>query len=136
MLPLDAWPPVRWEITAAGDEAAAAEARSGPADESRSFATSYKLKLAGDVTEECFEGLWRKGYGTGELLGALGTAGDQTYSNVVLQLDSPGRIEFDILQCLANDIVRLALACLGSLDGSGLVNVTLVVDIELAEGVG
>lgn len=58
-----------------------------------------------------------------------------TYANVVLQLHPPRGVEVDLLQCLSHDIVRLALAGLGCLDGSGLVYVTLVVDIELSEGV-
>jgi hypothetical protein len=59
-----------------------------------------------------------------------------TYPNVVFQLDSPGRVELNILQRLADHIVGLALAGLRGLDGGGLVNVPLVVDVELAEGVG
>ena len=58
-----------------------------------------------------------------------------TYPDVVLQFHSSRGIELDILQGLANHIVGLALACLGGLDGGGLVNVPLVVDVELAEGV-
>ncbi len=60
----------------------------------------------------------------------------RTYPNVVFQLDSPRGIELDVLQSLANHIVGLALACLGGLDGGGLVDVPLVVDVELTEGVG
>jgi hypothetical protein len=59
-----------------------------------------------------------------------------TYPDVVLQLDSPGGIKLNLLQCLTDHIVRLALACLRGLDGGRLVNVPLVVDVELAEGVG
>lgn len=58
-----------------------------------------------------------------------------TYANIVLQLDPPGGVEFDLLECLPHDIVGLSLAGLGCLDGSGLVYVALVVDVELAEGV-
>jgi hypothetical protein len=60
----------------------------------------------------------------------------RTYPNVVLQLDSSRGIELNLLQGLADDIVGLALARLRGLDGGSLVNVALVVDIELAEGVG
>lgn len=58
-----------------------------------------------------------------------------TYADIILQLYSPGGVEVDLLECLSHDIVGLSLAGLGCLDGSGLVYVTLVVDIELAEGV-
>lgn len=58
-----------------------------------------------------------------------------TYADIVLQLDAPGGVEVDLLECLSHDIVGLSLAGLGRLDGSGLVYVALVVDIELAEGV-
>lgn len=58
-----------------------------------------------------------------------------TYANIVLQLDAPGGVEVDLLECLSHDIVGLSLASLGCLDGSGLVYVTLVVDIKLPEGV-
>lgn len=58
-----------------------------------------------------------------------------TYADIILQLYSPGGVEVDLLECLSHDIVGLSLAGLGCLDGSGLVYVTLVVDIELAKGV-
>lgn len=58
-----------------------------------------------------------------------------TYADIVLQLYSPGGVEVDLLECLSHDIVGLSLAGLGCLNGSGLVYVTLVVDIELAKGV-
>jgi hypothetical protein len=60
----------------------------------------------------------------------------QTYPDVIFQLDSSRGIELNLLQGLADDIVGLALARLRGLDGGSLVNVALVVDIELAEGVG
>lgn len=44
-----------------------------------------------------------------------------TYTNVILQFDSSGGVEFDLLQGLSHNIVGLALAGLGSFDGSGLV---------------
>lgn len=70
------------------------------------------------------------GEGRGRELPAL-----RTYANIILELDSPRRIELDLLQCLPDDIVRLTLALLGGLDGRGLVEVPVVVDIELAEGI-
>jgi hypothetical protein len=69
-------------------------------------------------------------------LRSLGIGRIWTYPDVVFQLDSPGRIKFNILQCLADHIIRLTFACLRGFDGSSLVNVPLVVNIELAEGVG
>lgn len=44
-----------------------------------------------------------------------------TYANVIFELDSSGRVQFDLLQGLSHDIVGLALAGLGSFDGGGLV---------------
>lgn len=55
--------------------------------------------------------------------------------DIVVQLDAPRAIELDLLQGLAHHVVRLVLGLLGRLDDRGLVEVTLVVDIELAEGV-
>jgi len=59
-----------------------------------------------------------------------------THADIVFQLDSSRRVELNVLQGLAHHVVGLALACLGGLDGSGLIDVPLVVDIELAEGIG
>jgi hypothetical protein len=59
-----------------------------------------------------------------------------TYSYVVLQLNSPRRVEVNLLQSLPHDIVRLTLALLGGFDSRGLVEVSLVVDVEFTEGVG
>ena len=58
-----------------------------------------------------------------------------TYADIVFELDTSGGIELNLFQRLTDNIVWLALAGLGSLDGGGLVNVALVVDVELAEGV-
>jgi hypothetical protein len=63
----------------------------------------------------------------------LAQLGDEV--DVVVQLDSPRAVELDLLQGLAHDIVRLVLGLLGGLDDGGLVEVALVVDVELAEGV-
>lgn len=57
------------------------------------------------------------------------------HPNKVIQLDSPRRIEFHFFQCLAHDIVRLSLAGLGCLDGSRLVDISLVVYIQLTKGI-
>ena len=53
----------------------------------------------------------------------------------VLELYSPGGIQLDLLEGLSHDIVRLSLTLLGGLDGSSLVNVTLVVDVKLTESI-
>jgi hypothetical protein len=60
----------------------------------------------------------------------------KAYPDIVFELNASRGIELDFLQGLTDDIVGLALARLGGLDGGSLVNVSLVVDIELAEGVG
>jgi hypothetical protein len=60
----------------------------------------------------------------------------RTYPNVIFQFYSSGRVELDLLQCLTDNIVGLALARLGGLDGGCLVNVPLIIDVELAEGIG
>lgn len=57
------------------------------------------------------------------------------YANVVFELNSFGGVKIDLLQGLSHNIVRLALAGCGSLDGGGLVYVSLVVDIEPAKGI-
>lgn len=58
-----------------------------------------------------------------------------TYGDVVLELDTARRVEVNLFQGLSDDIVWLALALLGSFNGSSLVNVALVVNVELAESV-
>jgi hypothetical protein len=55
--------------------------------------------------------------------------------HVVVQLYSPRTVELDFLQRLAHYIVRLVLCLLGGLDDGRLVEVALIVDVELAEGV-
>lgn len=57
------------------------------------------------------------------------------HPNKVIQFDSPRGIELYFLQRLAHDIVRLPLACLSRLDGSCLVNISLIVYIQLTKGV-
>lgn len=59
-----------------------------------------------------------------------------THADIVLQFDTPGGVELDLLQGLAHDIIWLALALLRCFDSCGLVQVTLVVDIEALEGIG
>jgi hypothetical protein len=55
--------------------------------------------------------------------------------DVVVQLDAPRTVQLNLFQCLSDHIVRLSLAVLRSFDGSRLVDITLVVDVELSEGV-
>lgn len=57
------------------------------------------------------------------------------YANIVLELHSSGGVQVNLLQGLSHNIVGLSLAGLSGLDGRGLVYVTLVVDIELTEGI-
>lgn len=59
----------------------------------------------------------------------------RAYANIIFELNAPGGVKLDLLQGLSHDIVGLSLASLGRLDGSGLVQISLVVDIKLAEGI-
>jgi len=63
----------------------------------------------------------------------LAQLGDEV--DIVVQLYSPRTVELDLLQGLAHYIVRLVLGLLGRLDDSRLIEVALVVDIELTEGI-
>ena len=58
-----------------------------------------------------------------------------THSNVIIQLNSSGRIELDLFQCLSDHIVRLSFAGLSCFHGSRLIYVALVINVELAEGI-
>lgn len=58
-----------------------------------------------------------------------------TYIDIVIQFYAPRAIELDLFQCLAHNVVRLVFRLLGRLDDRGLVEVTLVVEIKLAEGI-
>jgi len=60
---------------------------------------------------------------------------DATYIHIVVELDAPRAVELDLLQGLAHDIVGLVLRLLRGLDDGALVEVALVVEVELAEGV-
>ena len=65
---------------------------------------------------------------------ALPQTGDQVH--VVVQFHSPRAVQLNLFQGLAHNIVWLPLRVLCAFDGRGLVNIALVVDVELAEGVG
>jgi hypothetical protein len=58
-----------------------------------------------------------------------------TYSYIVFKLNSSRRIKVNLLQSLSNNIVWLSLGSLCSFDRSGLVDVSLIVDIEFTEGI-
>ena len=58
-----------------------------------------------------------------------------THIDIVVQFHAPRAIELDLLQRLTHNVVRLVLRLLGRLDDGGLVEVALVVDVELAEGI-
>jgi hypothetical protein len=60
---------------------------------------------------------------------------DTTHIHIVVELDAPRAVELDLLQGLAHDIIRLVLRLLRGLDDGALVEVALVVEVELAEGV-
>jgi hypothetical protein len=57
------------------------------------------------------------------------------YIHIVVQLHAPRAVKFHLLQRLADHIVRLVLRLLRRLDHGALVEVALVVDVELAEGI-
>lgn len=61
---------------------------------------------------------------------------DVAYSDIVLEFNAPGGVELDFFQGLSDNIIRLALALLSGLDGSSLLYVAFVVNIELPEGIG
>lgn len=58
-----------------------------------------------------------------------------TYINIVVQLDTTRRIQFNLLQSLAHNIIRLLLRGLNGLDGGAFVQIAAIFDIELAEGI-
>jgi hypothetical protein len=59
----------------------------------------------------------------------------ETYSYVVFKLDSSRRIKINLFQSLSNNIIWLSLTSLCSFDRSGLVDVSLIVDIEFTESI-
>lgn len=64
----------------------------------------------------------------------LAELGDEV--DVVVELYAARAVEFDLLEGLADDIVRLSLRRLRGFDGRCLVDVALIVDVEFAKGVG
>jgi len=59
----------------------------------------------------------------------------EAYIDVIVKLYSPRAIQLHLFQRLPNHIVGLPLRCLGSLNDRRFVNVSFVVDIELAKGI-
>jgi hypothetical protein len=57
------------------------------------------------------------------------------YIHIVVELHPPRAVELDLLQRLADHIVRLVLRLLRRLDHGALVEIALVVNVQLAEGV-
>jgi hypothetical protein len=57
------------------------------------------------------------------------------YIYIVVELYSPRAVEFHLFQGLSHHVVGLVLRLLGALDDGALVEVALVVDVELAEGI-
>jgi hypothetical protein len=55
--------------------------------------------------------------------------------DIVVQLDAARAVQLDLLQGLAHDVVGLVLRLLRRLDDRGLVEIALVVQVELAEGI-
>lgn len=58
-----------------------------------------------------------------------------THADIVFQLDTSRRIQTNIFQGLAYNIVRLAFALLRGLDSSSLVDIAFVVHVQLAESI-
>jgi hypothetical protein len=57
------------------------------------------------------------------------------YIYIVVQLYTPRAVELDFLQGLSHHIVRLVLRLLRRLDHRSFVEIALVVNVELAEGI-
>jgi hypothetical protein len=57
------------------------------------------------------------------------------YIHIVIQFYPPRTVELDLFQGLPHYIVRLVLGLLRRLDDGALVEVALVVNVELAEGI-
>jgi hypothetical protein len=58
-----------------------------------------------------------------------------TYTDIVIQLNSPGRVKFHLFQRLPNNIVGLPFTLLRCLDRGSLIDVPFIIDIEFAEGI-
>ena len=116
MLPFETWPPVRWEMTAAGEEGGPLAAGVGAAEAPRTFAISYAQVRVSLVFDKI-----------------RGGRDVCTHTDVIFELNTPGRIQLNLLQGLSHDIVWLALALLGRFDGGCLIDIALIVDVKLAE---
>ena len=58
-----------------------------------------------------------------------------THIDIVLEFDSPRAVQLNFLQRLSHDVVRLVFGVLGRFDDGRFVEIALVVDVQLAEGV-
>ena len=62
-------------------------------------------------------------------------SGRWTYSDIVVQFNTTRTVELDFSQRLTDDIVGLSLRVLDAANGGCFVEVALVVDVELPEGI-
>jgi len=60
---------------------------------------------------------------------------DATHIDIVIQLHSPRAIQFNLLQRLSHNIVRLTLAILDCAGGGCFVEVAFIVYVQLPEGI-
>jgi hypothetical protein len=72
---------------------------------------------------------------TGALLCRAALTKPRDEIDIVIQLDTSRTVQLDLFQGLSDDVVRLSLAVLGSLDRGRFIDVALVVDVELSEGI-
>ena len=59
----------------------------------------------------------------------------RSYSDIVVKFYAPRAIKLDLSQSLADDIVWLAFRVLYSSDCSRFIEITLVINVELSEGI-
>jgi hypothetical protein len=59
----------------------------------------------------------------------------RTYIDIVIEFYSARAIQLNLPQCLSHDIVRLSLRLLSGFNNGGLVEVSLVIDVEFTEGI-
>jgi hypothetical protein len=58
-----------------------------------------------------------------------------TYANEIIQFNSSGRVQLNLLQGLADHIIWFSLARLRSLDRSSLIYVSPIINIQLAKSI-
>ena len=69
------------------------------------------------------------------LVGRINRYTRNTYIDIVVQLDTPGAIQFHLFECLTDNIVGLVLRVLGRLDHCTFIQVALVIHVKLAKGI-